>query len=352
MAGFEEVMTSGAVLLADGAMGTNLFAAGLEAGEAPERWNLEHPDRIAALHQSFVNAGSDLFLTNSFGGNRYRLALHGLDADVAAVNRRAAEIGRQIADAADRKVWVAGSVGPTGELIEPLGKISFNDAREAFSEQIAGLVDGGIDVIWIETISAPEELRAALEAAEAFDVPVCATMSFDMDGRTMMGLTPATFVTLAQEHGLKAYGANCGVGVSDLMGSVLAMAATGRTSAAQVQHDDVVTGASAMLIAKANCGVPRFVADQIVYDGTPDVMATFAVLARAAGARIIGGCCGTTADHVAAMRQALDDDSESNNLAVLAVNKALGSMSRGAQGLAEGRSDRPRSNRSSKTRRR
>ena len=352
MVRFEDAMMSGSVLLADGAMGTNLFAMGLAAGEAPERWNLDQPDHIRALHQSFVDAGSDLFLTNSFGGNRYRLALHGLETDVGRVNRKAAEIARSVADAANRKVWVAGSVGPTGELIEPLGKISFGEARNAFSEQIGGLVDGGIDVIWIETISAPEELRAALEAAAAFDVPVCATMSFDMDGRTMMGLTPGTFVTLAQEHGLDGFGANCGVGVSDLMGSVLAMAAASKTVMADTQAWSGRADASPLLIAKANCGLPRFVDGKIVYDGTPEVMATFAVLARAAGARIIGGCCGTTAVHVAAMRQALDDEAESKNLAVLAVNKALGAMSRGAQGLAEGRADRPRAKRSSKTRRR
>jgi len=163
-----------------------------------------------------------------------------------------------------------------------------------------------------------------------------------------MGLTPGTFVTLAQEHGLDGFGANCGVGVSDLMGSVLAMAAASKTVMANTQGGN----ASPLLIAKANCGLPRFVDGKIVYDGTPEVMATFAVLARAAGAQIIGGCCGTTAVHVAAMRQALDDETESNNLAVLAVNKALGAMSRGAQGLAEGRADRPRAKRSSKTRRR
>ena len=352
MTRFDDAILSGSVLLADGAMGTNLFAIGLAAGEAPERWNLDQPEQVRALHQSFVDAGSDLFLTNSFGGNRYRLALHGLETDVGNVNRKAAEIAREVADAADRRVLVAGSLGPTGELIEPLGKISFEDARSAFSEQIAGLVDGGIDVIWIETISAPEELRAALEAAAAFDVPVCATMSFDMDGRTLMGLTPGTFATLAQEHGLDAYGANCGVGVSDLMGSVLAMAAAAKTVGADPKGRNGHNDNSPVLIAKANCGVPRFVDGNIVYDGSPEVMATFAVLARAAGARIIGGCCGTTAVHVAAMRQALDDESESNNLAVLAVNKALGAMSRGAQSLAEGRTDRPRAKRSSKTRRR
>ena len=324
MTGFDALLQEKKVLLADGATGTNLFAMGLQSGEAPERWTLDHPDKIQALHSSFVEAGSDLFLTNTFGGTRYRLALHGLDTDTKAVNLKAAQLAKQVAQSAGRPVIVAGSVGPTGELIEPLGKISFDDAKAAFSEQIEGLVEGGVDVIWIETISAPEELRAAVEAAQQFDLPVCATMSFDMSGRTMMGLTPAQLVTMADELELDGFGANCGVGVSDLMGSVLAMKAEPRAAQTPV-------------IAKANCGIPRFQDDKIVYDGTTDVMADFAVLARAAGASVIGGCCGTTAQHVRAMRDALDDPSNSGNLAVLAINKALGSMSEGAQALAEGK---------------
>ena len=346
MSAFEKALSGNQVLLADGAMGTNLFGMGLPAGEAPERWNLEQPEKIEALHQSCVDAGSDLFLTNSFGGNRHRLALHGLEEDVVTVNRKAAEIARGVANAAGRDVIVAGSVGPTGELIEPLGKISFDDARDAFSEQIEGLVDGGIDVVWIETISAPEELRAALAAADQYAVPVVATMSFDMEGRTMMGLTPGAFTSLAEEHNLDGFGANCGVGVSDLMGSVLAM------RSAINSRSDASRKAMPAIVAKANCGIPRFENDQLIYDGTPKIMADFALLARAAGAQIIGGCCGTTPAHIAAMRAALDDNGESKSLAVLAVNKALGTMSAGAQSLAEGRADSAGSRRSSKSRRR
>ena len=209
---FDDLLSERGYLLADGATGTNLFDMGLESGEAPEAWLLEHPDRVQALHQSFVDAGSDIFLTNTFGGTRHRLKLHGLDDQVTSLNRTAARLARGIADEADRPVLVAGSVGPTGELLTPLGKLEKTDAVNSFKEQIEGLVEGGIDLVWIETISAPDELEAAAEAARSFDLPVCATMSFDSAGRTMMGLTPRAFASLAADFNLDGFGANCGVG--------------------------------------------------------------------------------------------------------------------------------------------
>ena len=166
--GFEALLDEKSFLLADGATGTNLFAMGLESGEAPEAWILEHPDRVQALHQSFVDAGSDLFLTNTFGGTRHRLSLHGLDDQVGSLNRRAAQLAREVADKSGRRVLVAGSVGPTGEILAPLGKLERADAVASFAEQIEGLVEGGIDLVWIETISAPDELEAAVEAARAY----------------------------------------------------------------------------------------------------------------------------------------------------------------------------------------
>ena len=213
------------VLLADGATGTNFFAMGLEAGEAPEVWNFEFPEKVRALHKSFVDAGSDIILTNTFGANRHRLKLHGLEDRVEDLNRRAAELARTEADSAGRTVLVGGSIGPTGELLVPLGELTYEGAVEAFEEQVAGLVDGGVDILWIETMSAPDEMRAAVEAAAKTDLPFTVTASFDTAGKTMMGLAPAGLGDLMGEMATPpaAYGANCGVGASDLLVSVLDM---------------------------------------------------------------------------------------------------------------------------------
>src|SRR4028118_1338770 len=183
-------------LLTDGATGTNLFNMGLTAGDAPETWNTDYPDRIRALYQGWVDAGSDLFLTNSFGGNASRLKLHGAEGRVRELNRVAAEIGREVADKAGRTVVVAGSVGPTGEIMAPMGTLTHARAVEMFHEQAEGLKEGGADVLWVETISAAEEFRAAAEAFALAGMPWCGTMSFDTAGRTMMGLTSAEMAKL------------------------------------------------------------------------------------------------------------------------------------------------------------
>ncbi len=288
-----DLLGGGRVLLADGATGTNYFDAGLEAGMAPEIWNVDQPSRVLALHRDFVAAGADVILTNSFGCNRQRLKLHGLEARVPELARRAAELARQAADEVERPVVVAGSVGPTGELFEPLGALTFAVAVASFREQIAGLRDGGADVVWIETMSAVEELRAAATAAIEAGMPYVATASFDTAGRTMMGVMPGALGDVFDRLSAPpvAFGANCGVGASDLVVSVLAM--TEREPAMAVA-------------AKGNCGVPHFVGTEAVYTGTPELMASYAVLAADAGARIVGGCCGTAPEHVAAMRAALD----------------------------------------------
>ena len=186
----EALIAEKGVLLADGATGTNLFAMGLEAGEAPELLNETAPETIAELHQGFVDAGADIILTNSFGGTRHRLKLHHAQDRVYALNRKAAEIARGVADKAGRKVIVAGSVGPTGELLVPLGAMTYDEAVEAFAEQIEGLKAGGAEIAWIETMSAPDEIRAAAEAAIRVGLPYTYTGSFDTAGRTMMGLLP------------------------------------------------------------------------------------------------------------------------------------------------------------------
>ncbi|MEM9795502.1 MAG: betaine--homocysteine S-methyltransferase [Pseudomonadota bacterium] len=278
-------------LLADGATGTTLFNMGLQSGDAPELWNETEVDKVRALYQGAVDAGSDLFLTNTFGANRARLKLHDAGHRAGELSRMGAEIGREIADAADRPVIVAGSMGPTGEIMAPMGPLTHEDAVEIFHEQAEGLKAGGADVLWVETISAPEELKAAAEAAQRADMPWCVTMSFDTAGRTMMGTTAPAMARLVERlpHPPVAFGANCGVGASDLLRTVLGFGDVSRP-----------------LIAKGNAGIPKYVDGHIHYDGTPDLMARYAVLARDAGATIIGGCCGTTPDHLRAMRAALE----------------------------------------------
>ncbi|WP_105373473.1 betaine--homocysteine S-methyltransferase [Neorhizobium huautlense] len=289
-----ELLAEKGVLLADGATGTNLFAMGLEAGEAPELWNEAAPEKIEKLHQDFVDAGADIILTNSFGGTRHRLKLHKAEGRVHELNKLAAEIARSVADKAPRKVIVAGSVGPTGELLIPLGALSYEDAVAAFAEQIEGLKAGGADVAWIETMSSADEIRAAAEAAVKVGLPYTYTGSFDTAGKTMMGLDPKDIHGVVQDIGAEpvAVGANCGVGASDILSSLLDM-----TAAAP----DAIT------IVKGNCGIPEYRGAEIHYSGTPPLMAEYARLARDAGARIIGGCCGTSSEHLAAMRKALDE---------------------------------------------
>jgi 5-methyltetrahydrofolate--homocysteine methyltransferase len=309
-------------ILADGATGTQLFNMGLSAGDAPELWNTEHPDRIRALYQGAVGAGSDLFLTNSFGGNASRLRLHGAERRVRELNRVAAELGREVADRAGRPVVVAGSMGPTGEIMEPMGPLSYATAVEIFHEQAEGLKEGGVDVLWVETISAPEEYRAAGEAAARAGMPWVGTMSFDTAGRTMMGLTSAGLVRLVEKlpHPPVAFGANCGVGASDLLRTILGFAAE---------------GTERPVVAKGNAGIPKFHEGHIHYDGTPELMAEYAVLARDAGARIIGGCCGTTPEHLRMMRTALETRPRGPRPTLDQITAATGAFSSASDGTGD-----------------
>jgi 5-methyltetrahydrofolate--homocysteine methyltransferase len=229
------------VLLADGATGTNLFAMGLSSGEAPELWNEEAPEKIEALHQGFIDAGSDIILTNSFGGTRHRLKLHHAQDRVFELNRKAAEIARRVADRAGRRVIVAGSVGPTGELLQPLGAMTYDEAVDAFAEQIEGLKAGGAEVAWIETMSAPDEIRAAAEAAIRVGLPYTYTGSFDTAGRTMMGLAPKDIHVVGEELPEKpvAVGANCGVGAPDILAALLDMTESRPEATGQLRHSRI-----------------------------------------------------------------------------------------------------------------
>ena len=300
------------VLLADGATGTTLFEAGLESGEAPELWCERHPDRIRTLHQGFVDAGSDIVLTNSFGGTRHRLKLHGAQDRVHELNRLAATIAREVADGAERTVVVGGSVGPTGELLVPLGELTFDAAVEAFVEQMEGLKAGGADVAWVETMSSEDEMRAAIVAAGAVGLPCVVTASFDTAGRTMMGISPAQLSDVTR--GAVAYGSNCGVGASDILAALLDM------------------GSDRPIIVKGNCGIPQFRGAEIHYSGTPEQMAEYARLAIDAGASIIGGCCGTHVDHVRAMRDAIDSHTRHERPSIETIVERVGPLVNAAAG--------------------
>jgi len=309
-------------ILADGATGTNLFNMGLESGEAPEMWNDQHPERIHQLYKMAVDAGSDLFLTNSFGSNAARLKLHGAQNRAHELSRIAAEIGRETADKADRDVIVAGSVGPTGEIMAPMGALTHSLAVEVFHEQAEGLKAGGADVLWLETISAPEEYIAAAEAFKLADMPWTGTMSFDTAGRTMMGHTSSNMVAMVEqlENPPLAFGANCGVGASDLMRTVLGFGAQ---------------GTERPIIAKGNAGIPKYVDGHIHYDGTPDLMAEYACLARDAGAKIIGGCCGTMAEHLSKMHEALTTRPRGPRPTLDQITEKLGPFSSANDGTGE-----------------
>ncbi len=308
-------------LLADGATGTNLFNMGLSSGDAPEFWNEDHPDRIKKLYNGAIEAGSDLFLTNSFGSNASRLKLHQAQDRAFELSKLAAEIGRECADASGRTVIVAGSMGPTGDIMEPMGTLTHATAVEMFHEQAEGLKAGGADVLWVETISAAEEYRAAAEACALADMPWCGTMSFDTAGRTMMGLTSAAMVDLVEglKHPPVAFGANCGVGAADLLRTALGY---------------VDAGAKLPIIAKGNAGIPKYVDGHIHYDGTPELMAEYAVLARNAGATIIGGCCGTMPEHLAAMREALETQPRGERPSLEQITAALGGFSSESDGTS------------------
>ncbi|MCU1368152.1 MAG: Cobalamin-dependent methionine synthase [Ilumatobacteraceae bacterium] len=289
-----ELLATKPVVLVDGATGTNYMERGLGPGDPPELWNVVHPERVRGLHQDFVDAGADIILTNTFGCTTYRLKLHNNQHRVHELASAAARIAREVADSTDRPVAVAGSVGPLGELFQPMGLLTEADAIEAFTEQIIGLRDGGVDVIWIETMFSAEEARAAAQAAIDVGMPYTTTMSFDTAGRTMMGILPENLSGVFEGLSVQplAMGANCGVGASDILLSILAMSGA--------EPDRVY-------ISKGNCGVPHFQGTEIVYSGTTEVMAAYAALAINAGARIIGGCCGTSPAHLAAMRKSLDD---------------------------------------------
>ena len=280
-------------VLFDGAMGTLLQDRGLADGGAGELWNVERPEVVRACHEEYARAGARVLTTNTFGGTRPRLQMHGLEDRVHELNRAGAALAREVADHHD--ALVAGDLGPTGELLEPLGTLTEEEAVQLFEEQLRGLVDGGIDLVLIETMSDLSEVRAAVTAAHrvAPEVPVVATLSFDTNLRTMMGVRPADAVTALAAEGVDAVGANCGRGPEE-MAAIAAQLAEARPE-------------GLLLLAQSNAGLPQVVGDHFEYDASPEVMAAHARELQSLGIDLVGGCCGSTPAHLAAMAQALTD---------------------------------------------
>ena len=293
MTPLNELVAEDHVLLMDGAMGTMLQDAGLDDGGAGELWNVERADEIEAIHEAYAQAGARVLTTNTFGGTRPRLAMHDLEDRVEELSRAGAAIARRVADR--HGALVAGDLGPTGELLAPLGAMEPDEAEGYFAEQLRGLVAGGIDLVLIETMSDLGEVEAAVRAARstAPDVPIAATLSFDTNLRTMMGVTPAAAVTALAALGVEAVGANCGRGPEEME----AIAA----QLVEARPDGV------LLLAQSNAGLPRPVGDRFQYDASPEVMAAHVARLRELGVDLIGGCCGSTPAHLAAMREALAD---------------------------------------------
>jgi methionine synthase I (cobalamin-dependent) len=269
------------IVLGDGAMGTMLHRAGLTHG-APEQWNVRQPETVREIHRGYLEAGCD------FGGTRNRLQLDELADCVAELNEAGARIAREVA----REALVAGSMGPTGELMEPLGALTMESARAAFAEQAQALKAGGADFALVETMSALEEAQAAVEGARDAGLPVAVTMSFDTNYRTMMGVKPAQALDAISRWGVRVIGANCGNGAAEIERVM--------TEMSQARREGIV------LMAQSNAGVPRWSGSAFVYDGTPDIMAAYAARMRELGVRIIGACCGSTPEHMKRMREALD----------------------------------------------
>jgi len=283
---FLERLACGEIVLGDGAMGTMLQAAGLEKGHAPEEWNLTHPEKVLAVHRGYIDAGSEVIQTNSFGTNRFRLAKYGLEGKAYELNRRAAELATEAGDA-----LVAGSIGPTGEFFPPLGRLTFQEAREVFAEQAKGLADGGADLLIIETMADLKEVEAAISGArESTTLPLVCTMTFDTKLHTVMGVSPKKAAESLNSWGVEAMGANCGTGPQEVE---------------KVMEEMKEACPEAVLVAQPNAGLPRLVQGRTQYDATPEVMAHYALRYAQLGVRIIGACCGSTPQHIAAMARAL-----------------------------------------------
>jgi 5-methyltetrahydrofolate--homocysteine methyltransferase len=291
MSAIYEALEKG-ILISDGAMGTMLQGKGLTDGGAPELWNVENPGAIEEVLESYAAAGANLITTNTFGGTRGRLQMHGLEDRLFELNKAGAEIARKVADR-HPGCFVMGDIGPSGELMEPMGAMTLDEAEALFADQIKGLVAGGIDAILIETMSDLQEVEAAVKAAKkvAPELPIIVTFSFDTNLRTMMGVKPAVAVKSLAAEGMRIIGANCGRGVDEM-----------RTIAKELTE---ARPEGVFIITQSNAGLPKLVGDEFIYDGTPEEMAKYAEDMKQLGVNVIGSCCGSTPAHTAAMKAAI-----------------------------------------------
>jgi 5-methyltetrahydrofolate--homocysteine methyltransferase len=288
---FLERLRAGEVLLSDGAWGTELQKMGLPAGSCPEEWNVSHPDEVRRLVRGYLDAGADMVLTNSFGGTRFRLRRHGFAERVGEFNQAAARLSKEAA--APYGAFVVASVGPTGEFVEPLGLVTEQEMKEAFREQIQALKDGGADAIVVETVFALEEMRLAIGAAKDLGMTCFATMTFDLGAagfKTMMGVSVPQAAKALEEYGADVVGSNCGNGIENMV----------RIAAEMRAHTRLP------ILVHPNAGMPQLVQGQVVYQEAPEAMAGKLKELIAAGANIVGGCCGTTPAHIKAFREVLD----------------------------------------------
>ncbi|MGA1081374.1 MAG: homocysteine S-methyltransferase family protein [Candidatus Nanopelagicales bacterium] len=287
-----ELLDSGKTLIGDGAMGTLLQEKGLTDGGAPELWNVEKPEIIEEIFDKYAKAGANFLTTNTFGGSAPRLQMHSLEDRLFELNKAASEIAKKVSSKYP-DVFVMGDVGPTGELMEPMGTLTVAGAKEIFTEQIKALLAGGADGILIETMSDVSEVQAAVQAVQEIDpeIPIIVMLSFDTNLRTMMGVKPSQAISEISKMGVKIIGANCGRGTDEI-----------RVIAKEMSENRIQ---GIYLITQSNAGLPKLVGADFVYDGTPEEMAKYAVDMKGLGINIIGACCGSTPEHIAAIKKAV-----------------------------------------------
>ena len=287
-----EALDAGTIRVGDGAMGTSLQDAGLDDGGAPELWNVEKADAVARILREYAQAGANLLTTNTFGGTTPRLLMHGLEDRLDELNTAAAQLARGVADEFDN-VYVLGDFGPSGDLMGPMGILTPADARALFAAQAQALLAGGVDGFLIETMSDLSEIQSAIQGVRSVapDLPIFATMSFDTNLRTMMGVKPEDAVVALASYGADVVGANCGRGIDEIR------------IIAEAMIPAMPDGTK--LILQSNAGLPVLVKDTFRYNGTPQEMGQFAVDAYAMGVDIVGACCGSRAEHIAALATAV-----------------------------------------------
>jgi methionine synthase / methylenetetrahydrofolate reductase(NADPH) len=293
-------LQSGPPILADGAMGTELHASGIGLGICFDELNICDSDRVLNIHRKYIKAGAELIETNTFGANRYKLTANNLDQHLLEINQAGVGLARQAASLEGKTVWVAGSIGPLGVRLAPFGRVTPEQAHEAYSEQIKILADAGVDLIIIETQTDLYEAQSAVKAArEVSNLPIVATVTFTSDDRTLMGDDPARVARMLKESGATVIGANCSVGPAQLLRITRSM----RQAVPEFP-----------LSVMPNAGWPERVAGRILYSANEDYFADYAAAFRESGVNLIGGCCGTTPEHIAAMRAALDSPTSTSGL--------------------------------------